>query len=136
MLCAAGRPLGLPTWLAVPYLFATAVIGLTGLASLLLGSFDWSIGLSAPVFGAATAVAIATGSAVRWRSTWQRRWLRWTYPWSVLVLGVATDGLRLPVLVMTGLGIPVVALLIRWYVVERRRTTALAASGRYTSAGC
>ncbi|WNV90166.1 hypothetical protein [Umezawaea sp. Da 62-37] len=128
--------MSLPTWLAVPYLFTIAVIGLTGFTSLLLGSSDWSIGLSTPVFGAATAVALATSDAVRWYSTWQRRWLRWTYPWSVLALGIAVDGVRLPVLAMIGLGVPAVAMLIRWYVVERRRTTTLEAGSRYTSASC
>ncbi len=120
----------------MPYLFSTAVVGLTGLGSLLLGSFDWSIALTAPVFGAATAVTAAASSSVDWRSTAQRRWLRWPYPGSVLAVGIATDGIRLPVLLVVGLGLPALGLLLRWYVVERRRSAALATAGTYPSSGC
>ena len=136
MLCATGRPLSLTTWLAVPYLFSTAVTGLTGLAGVLVGAFGWTITLSTPVFGAATAVTAAAASSVRWHSTRQRRWLRWSYPTSVLVVGIAVDGVHLPVVVAIGLGIPIVGLLISRYVVERRRSAALAAEGRYSNTGC
>lgn len=136
VLCAAGRPLGLTTWLAVPYLFAGAVLGLTGLAGLLVGSFGWTIALSSPVFGAATAVTAAVSGGVRWTASWQRTWLRWGYPAFVLVLGILVDGVQLPVVAMVGVGVPMVAGLVGWCVVERRRSSALAAAGQYSTTGC
>ena len=132
MLCATGRPLNLTTWIAVPYLFSTAVVGLTGLTGVLLGAFGWTITLSTPVFGAATAVTAAAASSVRWHSTRQRRWLRWTYPTSVLAVGIAVDGVQVPIVLAISLGVPIVGGLISYYVLERRRSTALAAEGRYT----
>lgn len=136
MLCAAGRPLSLTAWLAVPYLFAGAVLGLTGAAGMLVGSFGWTIALSSPVFGAATAVTAAASGAVRWTAGWQRTWLRWGYPVFVLVLGILVDGVQVPLLLMVGVGVPMVAGLVSWCVVERRRSEALAASGQFTSNGC
>jgi hypothetical protein len=117
----------------VPYLFSIAVVGLTGLAGLLFGAFG-SIALAAPVFGAATAVTAVSSASVRWRSDRQRRYLRWLYPLFVLVLGIAVDGVLLPVVLVIGLGLPAVGLLLRWYFVERRRSAALAVEGLYT--GC
>jgi hypothetical protein len=54
----------------------------------------------------------------------------------VLVLGIAVDGVQLPVLAMVGVGVPMVAGLVGWCVVERRRSEALAASGQYSHTGC
>ncbi|HEX6341868.1 hypothetical protein [Umezawaea sp.] len=137
MLCAAGRPLSLTTWLAVPYLFSTAVLGLTGLAGVLLGHTSGEFTtLSTPVFGAATAVAAAAGSSVTWQNRWQQRWLRWLYPGSVLAVGVAADGVRLPTPLALGLGVPTIALLVHWYLRERSRSKALAAEGTHTHTGC
>jgi hypothetical protein len=137
VLCAAGRPLSLTTWLAVPYLFSTAVVGLTALAGLLLGFTNGEFStLSTPVFGAATAVTAAASASVTWRSTRQRRWLRWPYPTSVLGVGIAVDGIRLPAALAIGLGVPTIALLLHWYAVERRRSAALAAAGHHTNQNC
>lgn len=136
MLCAAGRPLSLATWLAVPYLFSAAVLGLSGLAGLLFGIFGSTIALATPMFGAATAVTAVSSTSVRWRSGRQRRYLRWLYPLSVLALGIAVDGILLPVILVIGLGLPAIGLLLRWYFVERRHSAALAAEGSYTRTGC
>ena len=129
--------MSLTTWLAVPYLFSTAVVGLTAAAGLLLGytAAEFST-LSTPVFGAATAVAAAAGTSVRWRTTWQRKWLRWLYPASVLGVGIATDGTQLPTPLAIGLGLPTIALLLHWYRRERRHSAALAAEGPHPTLGC
>lgn len=136
MLCATGRPLNLTTWLAVPYLFSTAVLGLTALTGLLFGTFGSTIALAAPIFGAATAVTAVSSTSVNWHSDRQRRYLRWSYPPAVLALGIAVDGIQVPVALVIGLGLPAIGLLVRWYFVERRRSAALAAKGNYTHTGC
>jgi hypothetical protein len=128
VLCAVGRPLRLTTWLAVPFLFASAVLGLVALGGLLLG-VTGPIALSSPLFGAGVAVGAAASSTVTWAASWQRRWLRWPYLASVLLLGVALDGVELPVSAAVCLGLPVTALLLAQYFVERRRTAELTEAG-------
>ena len=128
MLCTVGRPLSLTSWLAVPFLFSIAVLGLTGLGGLLLGAAG-QLALSSPVFGAGVAVGVAASSSVEWTARWQRTWLRWPYLAAVLAVGVFLDGLRVPVAAVVGLGVPVVVLLVAQYFLERRRTAALAEAG-------
>ncbi|MFD7653639.1 hypothetical protein ACFV4N_06635 [Actinosynnema sp. NPDC059797] len=123
MLCAAGRPLRLSTWLAVPFLFGGAVLGLTGLSGLLLGTTA-PLTLSSPLFGAGVAVAVVASTAVAWTARWQRTWLRWPYLTAVMCLGVATDDLPLPLLPTLLLGLPSLTLLITHYFRERRRPAA------------
>lgn len=136
VLCATGHPLRLTTWLAVPLLFAGAVLGLVGLAGLLLGLPGDDIALSSALFGAATAVTTVAGASVTWTAGWQRRWLRWSYPVTVLGAGIAADGVRLPVAVVVAVGVPSIALLVVRYFVERRRAAALAEAGRAPRGGC
>ncbi|CCH34597.1 hypothetical protein ABZ816_42380 [Actinosynnema sp. NPDC047251] len=121
MLCASGRPLRVSTWLAVPFLFGSAVLGLTGLAGLLVGA-PRDIALSSPLFGASVAVGAAGSGMVAWRAAWQQVWLRWGYPTGLFGVGIAVDGVRLPVVGVVAVGIPVVVLLVAQYVSERRRT--------------
>ncbi|MFD1151926.1 hypothetical protein [Saccharothrix hoggarensis] len=135
MFCSVGRPLRLTTWLAVPFLFSSAVLGLTGLGGLLLGAPGY-LPLSSPVFGAGVAVGVAASSAVEWTARWQRVWLRWPYLASVLALGVLVDGVRLPVVAVVALGVPVTALLVAQYFLERRRTAALAEAGLTSASQC
>ncbi len=124
----------------MPFLFVGAVLGLTGLAGLLIGVSDSQIALSTPVFGAATAVTAAAGATVCWSSSRQRRWLRWPYPAAVLAVGVLAGGVEVPVLAVVALGLPATGWLVRQYVVERRRTEELAAAGHrdldFTSTSC
>jgi hypothetical protein len=128
VLCTVGRPLPLTTWLAVPFLFGIAVLGLTGLGGVLLGAAG-DLALSSPVFGAGVAVGVATSNSVVWTARWQRAWLRWPYLAAVLALGVLLDGVRVPVVAVVGLGVPVTALLVAQYFVDRRRTAALTEAG-------
>ncbi|QQQ75434.1 hypothetical protein IOD16_30735 [Saccharothrix sp. 6-C] len=128
MFCTVGRPLSLTSWLAVPFLFSIAVLGLTGLGGLLVGA-PGQLALSSPVFGAGVAVGVATSGAVGWTARWQRAWLRWPYLAAVLAVGVLLDGVRVPVAAVVGLGVPVTALLVAQYFLERRRTAALAEAG-------
>lgn len=126
MLRVAGRPLSLTIWLTVPLLFSSAVLGLTGLAGLLVGAFGPDVELFSPVFGAATALTVAASGAVAWTAPWQRTWLRWPYPVSVFVGGILVDGVQVPVLAVVVIGVPVIALLLVQCVVERRCSDALA----------
>lgn len=116
----------------MPFLFSAAVLGLIGLGGLLIG-VPGHLTLSSPVFGAGVAVGVAASSAVRWTANWQRVWLRWPYLVSVLVAGVLLDGVRVPVPAVVALGVPVTALLVARYFLERRRTAALAEAGLLSS---
>ncbi|MGM1061797.1 hypothetical protein [Saccharothrix sp. Mg75] len=128
MLCAAGRPLRLTTWLVLPFLFGGAVLGLTGLGGLLLRA-PWPLALSSPLFGAGAAVTLVASGTVAWTSRRQRTWLRWSYPALVLALGVALDGVLVPLWTGVLVGVPVTALLVAHYVVERRHAPAPAEPG-------
>lgn len=121
MLCAAGSPLRLTTWLAVPFLFSSAVLGLTALGGLLMGA-PGQVTLSSPLFGAGVALGVVASGTVTWTARWQRTWLRWPYLTAVMVLGVALDGLSVPETPALLVGIPVTALLVTYYFRERRRT--------------
>ncbi|GLZ30184.1 hypothetical protein Lesp02_23740 [Lentzea sp. NBRC 105346] len=103
--------MSLSRWLAVPFLFASAVYGLLGVAGLATGSFA-AIPLSAVVTGAATAVAVATSSTVKWHAPWQRTWLRWPYLAVVLAGGVLVSGYEVPAALCTLVGIPVLLVLV------------------------
>lgn len=111
------------TWMAMPFLFVSAVLGLTGAAGLAVGSTR-DMALSVALFGAGVAVTVVGGGMVAWRRSWQRVVLRWGYPAAVLGVGVALDGVRVPVVAVVVVGVPVLVLLVAQYVVERRRTAA------------
>ncbi|WP_309117575.1 hypothetical protein [Saccharothrix sp.] len=121
------------TWMAMPFLFVSAVLGLTGVAGLVVGA-PRDMGLSVALFGAAAAVGLAGGGMVTWRARWQRVGLRWTYPAGVLGLGIVLDGVRVPVVAVVAVGVPVLLLLVAQYVVERRRASA-DADERFASSG-
>ena len=94
----------------MPFLFASAVYGLLGVAGLATGSFT-VVPLSALVTGAATAVAVATSSTVKWHAPWQRTWLRWPYLVAVLAGGVLTSGYEVPGVACTLVGVPILLVL-------------------------
>jgi len=93
-------------WLAVPFLFASAVFGLMGSAGLITASWT-TVPLSPVVSGAGVAVAAAVSGGVRWSRPWQRHWLRWPYLAAVLALGVIVGAVEVPALVTTVVGLPV-----------------------------
>nr|BFE48486.1 hypothetical protein GCM10017745_19130 [Saccharothrix mutabilis subsp. capreolus] len=115
--------MGVAAWLTMPFLFVSAVLGLTGVAGLVSGATR-DVGLSVALFGAAVAVLVAGGGMVAWRSRRQRLVLRWGYPAAVLALGIGVDGVRVPVVAVVVVGVPVLLFLVGQYVVERRRTAA------------
>jgi hypothetical protein len=125
-----GRPIPVLVWMTVPVAFLVAALGVTGLASLPFGLFEWHLSLSVAPFGAATAVGLVTSGNVRWRARWQRRWLRWPYLAAVLGAGVALDGVRVPTAGVLAVGLPVAVLVGALCVRERQ----LAANR--SSAGC
>ncbi|WP_433264535.1 hypothetical protein ACQPZF_35345 [Actinosynnema sp. CS-041913] len=109
----------------MPFLFGSAVLGLTGLAGLLVGA-PHDITLVSPLFGAAVAVGFAASGMVIWHSERQRAWLRWGYLAAWLAIGIGVDGLRVPVVGAVAIGVPALVFLVACYVLERRRTASLA----------
>jgi hypothetical protein len=118
------------TWLAVPFLFTSAVLGLSALAGVLVGAVGWTIALSSPVFGAATAVTAAISGTVAWTRRWQRAWLRWPYLVAVFITGILLDGVQVPVVGVVAIGLPITGLLVMQFFVERRRSEAHAERSR------
>ncbi|TWP53420.1 hypothetical protein FKR81_05545 [Lentzea tibetensis] len=111
MFCAPERPLSLPKWLAVPFLFSAAVYGLIGVAGVVTGTFS-AVPLSVLVSGASVAVAVATSSTVRWHSNRQRTWLRWPYLTAVLAGGVLVSGVEVPAVACALVGLPTLLVLV------------------------
>ena len=114
----ARRPLTIPAWLAVPPLFATAVLGLTGLGGVLLDA-DWRVTLSAALFGPAAAVTAVLAHGVEWKARWQRLWIGLGYPLVVFSCGLVLNDVSLPPALAMVTGIP--ALIILVVVVARDR---------------
>ncbi|MFB9905866.1 hypothetical protein [Allokutzneria oryzae] len=102
MECSAGRRISLAGWLGLPLLFVGMVAGLNGLLLLVSGS---PVELSSALFGAAAALAVATGGEVEWRATWQRHWLRWPWATTLLVGGIFLDGTLVPALPSAAVGV-------------------------------
>ncbi|PPK64787.1 hypothetical protein V5P93_006190 [Actinokineospora auranticolor] len=108
MRCAIGTPLPVPVWLAVPLLFIAAVLGLTGLGGLLLGS-TWAVPLSSGVFGAAAATAGVLAGAVPWRTAGQRAALALPYPAVWFAAGLFVGHVAVPAAWAVGVGVPAAA---------------------------
>ena len=104
--CSPPRPLPLAVWLAVPVLFAAAVLGLLGAACLALGVGDGTQPLSAPVFGAAAAVTAALHSGVAWGGHVRLRRIACGYPALVLACGIGLSWLAVANLVAIAIGAP------------------------------
>ena len=104
-----GRPLPLPAWLAVPLLFAAAVLGVTAVLGLLLGA-AWQATLSPALFGAAAAVTALIGVGPEW-SPRCRVCVRLTYPTALFAVGLTIGGPPVPTVVAVLVGLPALATL-------------------------
>jgi hypothetical protein len=112
------RPLTIPAWLAVPLLFATAVLGLTGLGGVLLDA-SWRVTLSAALFGPAAAVTAVLAFGVEWKRQRCRICLGFGYPALVFSCGLVFNDVSIPAPVAMVTGIP--AVIILGVVIARER---------------
>lgn len=103
------RPLPLAAWLAVPVLFATAVLGLTAFLGLLLGA-EWQATLSPALFGAAAAVTGLISVGKEWPRHRQVS-VRLAYPAALFATGLVIDSPAVPTPVAMLLGLPALATL-------------------------
>jgi hypothetical protein len=122
--CAVRRPFPLLAWIAVPWLFTAAVLGLTSLGEFLLGMPADTMVTSAHL-GAAAGVTVVVGFSMEWPST---RWrgIRWGYALVVFAAGIVVHGTVLPPGVALVAGLPSAAILARitWlhrFSTERRK---------------
>jgi hypothetical protein len=99
-----GRPLPLSAWLAVPVLFATAVLGLTATLGLLLGA-EWQATLSPALFGAAAAVTGLIDVGKEWPRG-RKLGVRLAYPAALFTTGLVIGGIAVPTPVAILLGLP------------------------------
>lgn len=119
------RPLTVVTWLAVPLLFAAAVLGLTGLGGVLLDA-DWRVTLSSALWGPAAAVTAILAHGVEWRVRWQRWWLGIGYPLMVFGAGLVLDDVSLPSPVAMAAGTPALITLVVVIARERNKVVPIA----------
>lgn len=113
------------TWLAVPLLFAAAVLGLTGLGGVLLDA-DWRVTLSSALWGPAAAVTAILAHGVEWRVRWQRWWLGIGYPLMVFGAGLVLDDVSLPSPVAMAAGTPALITLVVVIARERNKVVPIA----------
>lgn len=107
----SGRPLPVRAWLAVPMLFAAAVLGLVAVLAVVIDA-DWQATLSSALCGAAAAVtALIDVHPEGWPT--RRRWsLRIGYPAAVFAAGLALGGITIPTPVAIGAGLPALIWLV------------------------
>jgi hypothetical protein len=107
----SGRPLSLRAWLAVPLLFASAVLGLVALLGVLIDA-DWQATLSSALCGAAAAVtALIDVRPESWPNR-RRLWLRIAYPTAIFGAGLLVGGLTIPTWVAIAIGLPALVTLV------------------------
>ncbi len=106
-----GSPLSLTAWLAVPWLFAGSVLGVTATFGFLLDS-DWHALLSAALFGAAAAVTALTGVGNESWPRGLRPTLRTVYAAAVFAAGVTIGPVAVPTPVAVTVGLPALAVLV------------------------
>jgi hypothetical protein len=107
----SGRPLPVRAWLAVPFLFATAVLGLVAILGLLVDA-QWQATLSSALCGAAAAVtALIDVHPERWPDC-RRRCLRIVYPAAIFVAGLVFGGFAVPTWLAMAIGLPALVTLV------------------------
>ncbi|HEV2784385.1 MAG TPA: hypothetical protein VGX25_33785 [Actinophytocola sp.] len=121
----AHRSLSVLAWLAVPLLFAAAVLGLTGLGGVLL-SADWRVTLSSALFGPAAAVTAVLAHGVEWRAQWQRWSLGLAYPAVVFAAGLVLNDVSLPAPLAMAAGAPALITLVVVVAREHNKVVPIA----------
>jgi hypothetical protein len=107
----SGRPLSVRAWLAIPFLFATAVLGLVAMLRLLIDA-QWQATMSSALCGAAAAVtALIDVHPERWRAC-RRRCLRIAYPTAIFVAGLVFGGFAVPTWLAIAIGLPALVTLV------------------------
>ena len=101
-------PLPLAAWLAVPVLFATAVLGVTAILGLLL-SATWQPTLSPALFGGAAAVTGLIGVGAEW-SRYRKVCAR-QLPGHLVRDRVGRRWLPVPTVIAIPVGLPALAVL-------------------------
>ena len=119
------RPLSVLAWLAVPALFAAAVLGLTGLGGVLLDA-PWRVTLSAALFGPAAAVTLVLAPSVAWPATWLRRSLGLGYPALVFGAGILLNDVSLPATFAMIAGTPALITLVVLVARDRGKVVPIA----------
>jgi hypothetical protein len=106
-----GNSLSLTAWLAVPWLYAGAVLGVTAMFGFLLG-VGWDALVSTALFGPAAAVAALTGVG---NDSWPRGVrpvLRVLYPIAVFTAGTAIGPVTVAKPIAATVGLPALAVLV------------------------
>ena len=107
----SGRPLRLRAWLAIPILFATAVLGLVAVLRLLIDA-QWQATLSTALCGAAAGVtALIDVHPENWPNC-RRRCLRIAYPTAIFVTGLLFGGFTIPTWLAIAIGLPALITLV------------------------
>jgi hypothetical protein len=106
-----GQPLPVRAWLAIPVLFAAAVLGLVAVLKVLIDA-DWQATLSSALCGAAAAVTALIDVRPESWST-KRRWmLRLGYPAGVFGVGLLLGGITIPTPTAIAIGLPALGTLV------------------------
>jgi hypothetical protein len=114
-------PLPIAAWLAIPMLFAAAVLGITAILGLLLGSV-WQVTLSPALFGAAAAVTGLIGVGAEWPRC-RKVCVRLAYPAALFAVGLVMGGPPVPTGVAILVGLPALATLV--YLCRQERQSEL-----------
>ena len=108
---APGRPLPVGAWLAVPVLFATAVLGLVAVLGVLIDA-QWQATMSSALCGAAAAVtALIDVHPEHWPRR-RRRGVRIAYPTAIFVTGLVFGGFAVPTWLAIAIGLPALVTLV------------------------
>jgi hypothetical protein len=119
------RPLSLLAWLAVPLLFAAAVLGLTGFGGVLLDA-PWRATLSSALFGPAAAVTLVLAPSVAWNANWVRWTVGIAYPAVVFAAGIVLNDVSVPPTLAMILGAPALLTLVVMAVRDRTKVVPIA----------